>query len=335
MATLKDVAALAGVSVATISRALNQDPTLSLPKETMDKIMKAVEEVGYEKKARKPKQKIQIGILQWYSLEQEMEDPYYLSMRVGIEQYCLQDCVEIMRIFKSDGNWQDLIKNLDGLICIGKFSQDEMEKCAELCDKTIFLDMETDRIEFNTISLSFKNAVLDVLEYLKEKGHTKIAFLGGQEVLSDNTVYDDHRVRYFLDYARPMGFEYNPWFLIGRYTRESGYEMMKTILENPNRPTAVFCCSDPLAIGASKAIREAGLKIPKDISVIGFDDIDAAAYSLPALTTLHAEPAKMGSFAASMVHQMITRNDVLTPFRIVFPCQLVERESVGSVKKQP
>ncbi|MCF0261242.1 MAG: substrate-binding domain-containing protein, partial [Erysipelotrichaceae bacterium] len=196
---------------------------------------------------------------------------------------------------------------------------------------TIFLDMETERIEFNTISLSFKDAILDVLSYLKENGHHKIAFLGGQEVLADNSVYEDCRVRYFLECAKPMGFEYNPWFLIDRYSRESGYEMMKTILENPVRPTAVFCCSDPLAIGALKAIREAGLKIPRDISIIGFDDIEDAAYSLPALTTVHAEPARMGSFAAGMIHQMITRNDVLTPFKIVFPCYLVKRDSVRSI----
>ena len=331
MATLKDVAALAGVSVATVSRALNQDPTLSLPQETLDKILHAVQEAGYQKRSRKPKQRIQIGILQWYSLEQEMDDPYYLSMRVGIEQYCLQDSLEIVRIFKSDGNWQELIKNLDGLICIGKFARPEMEQCTELCSKTIFLDMETDRIEFNTISLSFKDAVRDVLEYLRTNGHQKIAFLGGQEVLADSSVYEDCRIRYFLDFARPMGFEYNPWFLIGRYSRESGYEMMKTILENPVRPTAVFCCSDPLAIGALKAIREAGLKIPQDISIVGFDDIEDAAYSLPALTTVHTEPARMGSFAASLVHQMITQSDVLTPFKMVFPCHLVIRESVRKI----
>lgn len=333
MATLKDVANIAGVSQAAVSRALNQDPTLSLPPETLQAIFDAAKQVGYQKKARKEKEKkkLQIGILQWYSPAQEIDDPYYLSLRVGIENYCAKDSIEIRRIFKSDSNYSDQVRGLDGLICIGKFALKEMNECVRLCPNTIFLDMQTDRIEFNTISLDFHNAVIDVLDCLQAKGHRKVGFLGGQEILSDQSVYNDLRIEYFTSEAKKRKIEYNPWFLVDRYSRESGYQMMKMILENPNRPTAVFCCSDPIAIGAMRAIQEEGLKIPADISLIGFDDIEDASYAMPPLSSVRAESAEMGEFAAGLLHHMMQRKMVPVPFRIVFPCKLITRESVADL----
>ncbi|WP_300900288.1 LacI family DNA-binding transcriptional regulator, partial [Faecalibaculum rodentium] len=102
MATLKEVAALAGVSQAAVSRFLNNDPRLSLPDSTRQRILDAVNELGYVKKARKNKDPRRIGILHWYSLEQELADPYYLSIRSGIEEYCAREQLQIIRMFKAD-----------------------------------------------------------------------------------------------------------------------------------------------------------------------------------------------------------------------------------------
>lgn len=331
MATLKDVAALAGVSQATVSRLLNRDPNLSLPAGTKKAIMDAVETLGYEKKSKKDRQKMRVGILQWYSLAQEVEDPYYLSIRTGVENYCRRDDMQIVRVFKSDPSYREHLQGIDGLICIGKFSQEELKSCSQLSDNVIFLDMDTDAIEYNTVSLDFKQAMKEVLDYLYTLNHRKIGFLGGQEILSDGSVYPDQRISCFTDYAKELGVEYEPWFMVDKYTRESGYEMMKSLLKNKQRPTAVFCCSDPIAIGAMRAVAEAGLSIPNDISIIGFDDIEDCRYCTPPLTSVRAETVHMGEYAGMLMHAML-QQPVSTPFRLQLPTALNKKMSVKKLE---
>lgn len=327
MATLKDVAALAGVSQATVSRLLNQDPALSLPEETKRNILNAAAALKYEKKSKKNNQKKRIGILQWHSLDSELQDPYYLVLRTGVEQYCLKNNMEIVRVFKSDPGYADQLKGIDGLICIGKFAPSEMKKVSSLASETLFLDMQTEQIEYNTLSLDFRSAIREVIDTLAEFGHQKIGFLGGQEILENNIVYDDKRIEYFCQYAKEKGMQYNPWFLVDQYTRSSGYEMMKQILDSREHPTAVFCCSDPIAMGAHRAILEAGLRVPEDISLIGFDDIEEAGFLNPPLTTVHVDILQMGEYGAMVMESLMNHHPSL-PCRMVLGCSLVIRESL-------
>ena len=125
MATIKDIAQKAHVSAATVSRILNQDESLSVTDQTRNRVLKIAEELNYIKK--KPvKNKFTIGIFQWYSLFQELEDPYYQSIRIGIEHYCTKKQIEVIRAFRSDSNYAEKLKKVDGLICIGKFNDAEI-----------------------------------------------------------------------------------------------------------------------------------------------------------------------------------------------------------------
>ena len=92
MATIKDIALQAGVSSATVSRILNQDETLNVPLETKQLVLETAKALNYQKKAKKSKNMISIGIIEWYSLQQEMNDPYYLTIRKGVEDYCIRKC---------------------------------------------------------------------------------------------------------------------------------------------------------------------------------------------------------------------------------------------------
>lgn len=330
MATLKDVAALAGVSQATVSRLLNQDPALSLPEETRQNILQAAAKLKYEKKSRRGSGKQKIGILQWHSLDSELQDPYYLILRTGVEQYCLKNNFEIIRVFKSDPSCLEQLKGVDGLICIGKFAPEEMKKVSEIAPQTLFCDMQTEIVEYNTLSLDFKSAVHEVIDTLFEYGHRNIGFLGGQEILENNTVYDDKRIEYFCKFAKEKGIRYNPWFLVDSYSRQSGYEMMQTLLSSEEHPTAVFCCSDPIAIGAHRAILEAGLRVPDDISLIGFDDIEDAGFMNPPLATVHVDMLAMGEYAGMVMETLIRQNPSL-PCRMVLGCSLKVRDSLKKI----
>lgn len=327
MTTLKDVAALAHVSVSTISRFLNQDPTLSIPEATRQSIIEAVKKTGYEKRQKKEKKALKIGLLHWYTLEQEMNDPYYLQVRLGIETYFAKDEVEIVRIFKNDTNKISRLENIDGLICLGKFSVKEMEKFTTSYEPVVFLDMQTSSIQFNTISLDLEQAMKDVLAYLAKQNFERVGFLGGYETLEDHEVYRDPRTETFLREAKKYGMVYDPYFLIDAYTKESGYKMMMHLLEQETLPQAVVACSDPIAIGAMRAIKEKGLQIPKDISIIGFDDIEDAKYCDPPLTSVHAPAKQLGQYGAMLLLDLIQKQIEL-PFQMLLPCHLVIRNSV-------
>lgn len=327
MTTLKDVAALAHVSVSTISRFLNQDPTLSIPETTRQNIIEAVKKTGYEKRQKKEKKTLRIGLLHWYTLEQEMNDPYYLQVRLGIETYFAKDEVEIVRIFKNDTNKISRLENIDGLICLGKFSIKEMENFTSSYGPVIFLDMQTTSIRFNTISLDLKQAMKDVLAYLAKQNFERIGFLGGYEILEDHEVYPDPRIETFLSEAKKHKMVYDPYFLIDAYTKESGYKMMMHLLNQETLPQVIVACSDPIAIGAMRAIKEKGLQIPKDISIIGFDDIEDAKYCDPPLTSVHAPAKQLGEYGAMLLLDLI-KKQIDLPFQMLLPCHLVIRDSV-------
>ena len=328
MATLKDVAALAHVSASTISRFLNQDPTLSIPEETKRCILEAVRKTGYEKRQKKEKRTLKIGLLHWYTLDQEMNDPYYLQVRSGVESYLASNKVEIVRIFKNDLHRWARLEGIDGLICLGKFSKREMETLTSTYIHVVFLDMETAPIQYNTISLDFKTAMKDVVAYLHGMGHERIGFLGGYEILEDQSVYPDPRIDSFLSEAKSRNITYNPYFLIDRYTMESGYAMMRQLLEQENTPSAIVACSDPIAIGAMRAIKEKGYRIPEDISIVSFDDIEDAKYCDPPLTTVHAPALELGKYGAMLLLNLIEKR-VDLPFQMLLPCTLVVRESAA------
>ncbi len=330
MATLKDVANQAQVSITTVSRFLNNDPGLILPDSTREAILHAVETLHYVKKPKKDKSAFTMGILQWYSLEQELNDPYYLSIRMGVESYCKKEHMQIIRVLQSDANSLDSLKEVDGLICIGKFSSQETDDFAGLCPHIIFLDMKSKRIRYPSVSLDFNQALKDAIDYLHALNHQTIGFLGGEEYVDENTKYPDERLEIFKHYCDAYDMHYQDHLYITQYTKEAGYTMMNSLLERPSHPTAVFCASDPLAIGAMRALKEKNIKVPEEMSIIGFDDIEDAFYSTPPLTTLHAPAKEMGYLGAKMIHKMLSDDD-LTPMQIVLPCTLMERESCKKI----
>jgi LacI family transcriptional regulator len=133
MATIKDIASAAGVSAAAVSRILNNDETLNVSPETRQKVLDTARELHYVKRGRPSvKSLFTLGIIQWFSSQQELEDNYYLLIRQGIEDYCLSHNIQIVRTYKSDINYMDVLKDVDCLICIGKFSQEEISYLYEM-----------------------------------------------------------------------------------------------------------------------------------------------------------------------------------------------------------
>ena len=188
MATLKDIAKKAGVSSATVSRILNQDETLSVTTKTRERVLEIAQELNYKKKTA-PSSKTVIGIFQWVTLFQELEDPYYQAIRSGIERYCMTENLEIRRAFQSDPDYINALHDVQGLICIGKFNAEQIQLFESITPNVIFVDMQTSKINLSIRYLSILGqAVIDAADYLSILD-AFVAYLGGKEYLNDDTVY--------------------------------------------------------------------------------------------------------------------------------------------------
>ncbi len=136
MATIRDIAERAGVSPATVSRILNHDTSLSTSVETKQRVIQVAKELNYIKKTRlsSSPSRYTIGILQWMSVEQELEDRYYLLIRQGIEDYCAKHKINVVRTFLTDHNFLQQFNNIDGIISIGKFSKSDINTLKSITD---------------------------------------------------------------------------------------------------------------------------------------------------------------------------------------------------------
>ncbi|WP_028043425.1 LacI family DNA-binding transcriptional regulator [Candidatus Stoquefichus massiliensis] len=327
MATLKDIAKLAGVSSASVSRILNNDPTLNVPIETRERVFSAAKELGYQKKKRKFDDNIMtIGIIQWFSPIQETEDPYYLSIRQGVEEFCFQNKIAIKRAFHTDVDYLFSLEGIDGLVCIGKYSQEDMNTFRQLCPNLIYLDMNIDPIHECCIVLDFKNAMKSVIDYLHTLKHHSVGYLGGKEY-TGSVLYPDVRKKYFMRFCEDKNIQYKDYIMEDSFSIESGFTMMNELIRQKKIPSAIFAASDPIAIGALRALNQNGIKVPQDIAVIGFDNINTANYTTPPLTTIFAPTFDMGYMGARMIYDAFKRNENISPIRIQMPCFLIERES--------
>lgn len=332
MATIKDIAVSAGVSSATVSRILNNDNTLNVSPDTRQKVLDTAHALNYKKKSRASSKSIYtLGIVQWFSPQQEMEDNYYLLIRQGIEDFCMQHCIHVVRTYKADVNYMDALKNVDALICVGKFCKNEIKHFQEITNSIIFLDMPINDINVSTITLDFEHAMQTAMDYLTSLGHQKIGFLGGKEYLADQQLFPDMRKTLFTKYCKKHNIIYEPYILEEAFTIESGCFMMNQLLESKEElPTAIIASSDPIAIGALRALNNSGFRVPDDISLMGFDDTSLSSFTTPPLTTIHAPAYDMGSFGANIVFNIL-RLQPATAMKIKLPCQLMERQSCRKI----
>ncbi len=334
MPTIREVAKAAGVSPGAVSRILNHDITLSVSDTTRQRVLSIAQEMNYVKKnsEKKIRGSFTFGILQWYSIRQELEDPYYLSIRLGAEKYCSEHNINVIRAFRTDADYLSSLRGVNGLICIGKFAEPEIKTFSSITQNFILVDMHTTRILHNCMTLDFLHATTDALDYLVSLGHQRIGYLGGREYISENTVYFEQRKSVFETYCKEKGLIYEPYIYESTYSIESGYLMMQQLLQLEKLPTAIFTASDAIALGAIRALNEAGLHIPSDMSVIGFDNINASAYTNPPLTTVNAPTELMGEYAANFIMTSLSLyRQYHIPMQMTLPCTLIKRGSCAQI----
>lgn len=334
MATIKDIASAAGVSISTVSRILNLDKTLNVSEDTRKKVLSIAEEMNYVTiKERKSKLKNHtIGIICSFTEVKELNDPYFLSIRMTIEKKCIEENIDFKSLYYTKILNDDTsnYKGLDGIIAIGIFQDDEIKKLRELSQNIVFIDSSPDEWEFDSIVVDLKYGVRKALEYLYSLGHKDIGYIGAKVIPHNNNNNGVELVNYreatYKDFMNEIdNLNYN-WIFKGDFTPEDGYNLMSKALKLNNIPSAFFIASDPMAIGAYKAIQENGYKIPEDISIVGFDDIATAQYLSPSLTTVKVFTDFMGETALNTLIERIKDERSLSK-KIVLPVKLIIRDS--------
>ncbi|QMV42301.1 LacI family DNA-binding transcriptional regulator [Cohnella cholangitidis] len=195
---------------------------------------------------------------------------------------------------------------------------------------TLFIDLDVRENRAGFISSDNEEAVQRVMQYLVGLQHRRISFISGNKESYANRF----RLEGYRAGLAEAGLPYRGDYVAeGDYTREAGYRGMKELLALSDPPTAVVCCSDMSAIGAMEAITEAGLSVPGDISVVGFDDIELASYVRPALTTVRQDRITIGRKSIEMLDELINDAELAPPETIV-PTELIVRDSCGPAKSK-
>ncbi|MBZ2135229.1 LacI family DNA-binding transcriptional regulator [Streptococcus gordonii] len=331
MVTIKDIAHAAGVSSATVSRVLNQDQAMSVSDETRTKIYTIAEQLGYKKSKRtnkRSKSSHRVAIIEWYTEQEELDDLYYYSIRLGAEKRAQELGYEVIRIFNNDSLTQ--LENIDGIIAIGKFSPDKIKELETYSDNLVFVDSDTLNYGHSCVTTDFENSVINVIDYFINNGLKKIGMIAGQETSSDkSTLLSDPRLNTFQSYLQQLKL-YDPNLIkIGSFTSEAGYKIMKKfIIElSDNLPQAFFAANDALASGALRALQEAKIPVPERVSLISFNDTSLAKYMYPKLSTVTVFTEEMGKQAIQILEQSFLKDSPSVAYMVKLATRLTIRES--------
>lgn len=320
MATLKDIATEAGVSLATVSRVLNDDPTLNVKEETKHRILEVAEKLEYKSTSSRKAQVHTVGhhhILAIYSYQQDLEinDPYYLAIRHGIETQCEKLGIELTNCYFN--NALPELKKVTGVLIVGQPSRGIRDAATALTDNVCFIDFHEPGSSYDAVDIDLVRIAKEVINFFIAQGARRIGFIGGQ----DEPGKADIREVAFVEYGRLKGVVSEEDIWRGGFSSSSGYELAKTMLAKADFPTALFVASDSIAIGVLRAIHERGLSIPEDISLISVNDIPTARFTFPPLSTVRIHSEMMGSQGVNLLVEK-ARDGRALPLNVFVPSVL-------------
>lgn len=338
--TIKDISRIAGVGVSTVSRVLNNHDDVK--DETRQKVLEIIQELNYipNNSARNLKRNTSnsVGVL-----VKGIHNPFFSRMIKSIEEKIDEEGYSmILHYNESNPNDFDAVvelvkeKRLKGLICLGgDFSNLSKEQLINL--KIPIVLTSTNAIEnsdnslFSSVIIENEKAAFNAVDYICKLGHKDIGIITTGE--ADRGVgklrYEGYKKALIKNNIEP-----NPMLVeIGNYTFESGFNCMNKLLDKNEKLTAVFVITDTMAVGASKAILSRGLKIPENISVVGFDGMDFSKYFHPSLTTVNQPVDKMGEQSIEIIFDLI-KNKKKNHQHVVLETELLKRESCRRILQE-
>ena len=331
--TQDDVAKMAGVSQSAVSQVLNRNDS-AIPEETRQRVLVAVNRLGYvpNKSAQSLRTQKTFTIA---SIIPDITNPFYPAFQRGIQSVTNQYYYDLI-IYDTDEKEENEKRSLRSLTRAGvdgaivSLFHHGVEHLKPIINQNIPVvfwrgrptaeeELVLDTIFVDNVSMS-KTSV----SFLIERGHTRIGMIAGLE----DTPPRQNRIRGFCEALAEHHLPLDEILIQGGdFTESGGYQGMKKLLELSPRPTAVFAANDLMALGAMMAIREAKLRIPQDIALVGLDDIPAAKLVQPTLTTTTQMQENIGRRAAEMLFERITGAVPDKPRLVEMPFEFIIRES--------
>jgi LacI family transcriptional regulator len=336
--TIYDIAQEANVSVATVSRVINN--TAPVRHSTRTKIMDLIRKYNFQPNALArsltKKETGTIGII-----VPDITNPFFPEVFSGIEQeardkgYTFLLC-DSSSNYERESQYMNILreKQVDGILFMG--GRINLIDCSpilieEVVDtaKRVPLVLVNGNLTGSLLHRVITDEIMGAemaTQHLIDLGHKDIAFIGGKASISTTT----QKVRAFKKVMRANGYEVrNEWVLHADYSIEAGKQLMNQILELLNSPTAMFCVNDFTAVGAVKSAIKAGVRIPQDMSIMGFDDIPLATAINPELSTITQKTELLGRTSVQILHKLITKQKV-KKLTVIEP-ELIIRESTGKL----
>ncbi|WP_130859334.1 substrate-binding domain-containing protein [Gracilibacillus phocaeensis] len=271
------------------------------------------------------------------SFEEELSDPYFLSIRQGVENHCKElglDCAEIYRLSNLNLEQPSINEELDGLIVIGGIDTTVVEQLSRKINHFVYIDYSPNEDEYDSVIIDLKKATNIALDHLLKLNHKKIGFLGGDQTEHTKKMKRrnvDERYLAYKEKMKKMGLYDSKHEFIGDFTMSDGYRLMNVAIQQGNLPEAFFIASDPLAIGALRALQEAQIQVPEKVAIVSFDDIEMAKYASSPLSTVRVPAEEMGNVGAKLMMERLMGRDI--PLKVTVPIELIERESCGAMKR--
>ena len=331
MATLKNIAEKLGVSITTVSRVLNNDTSLSVSEDVRKRIIKTANSMGYKTPRNrvrlKSSKRLTIAIINWFDINDEVHNSSYMLIRRGIEQLSSKSNINTVLVYKHGGEYNlDTIEGVNGIICIGKFSRDNIQSFEKVTSKIVFIDSSPNENKFDSVLFDLNNSVREVLTVLIKKGYKKIGYIGGVENVNATVKLGEKRELVFRNFLFQKNLLNIKYIHTGPMTSESGYELMKEALKLNDKAEVYVCSDDSIALGALRAINEKGLVVPKDIGIIGFNNDHTSAYTFPPLSSVDINAEFIGEQALKSMLERLDGRDI--PMKKIIPTKIIYRQTI-------
>ena len=324
--TMNEIAEKLGVSSATVSRALSGKAD-SASAETRKAVLEIAEKYGYRKRKTIGKSVAFIIDKDLFNLSAQFYTQIISSVEEGLvkEKHYFHLVIierDSFDLSKININFKDLV----GVILVGVYHDDFVLKLKDIGIPMVLVDYFIPTEDLPAVLIDNTDGIIKACKYLSDEGHKRVAYISG----IDEETSTQERLYGYIRALDLFGFDKDKNLVIknipGRIN--SAFKAMERILDNNNHPTAVVAYNDIIAIGAMEAIKQRGLSVPEDISVIGFDDIRLASEVRPPLTTLHVPKRTLGTLAVRKLFDLIKSKDNPVT-KVLLPARLVIRKSTA------
>jgi LacI family transcriptional regulator len=324
---LEQIAKLSGVSRSTVSRVINHDPRVGPA--TREKVLQVMQSL--EVKPQPIGRKNAIGLVVPLSVSTLFTDPYFPILIQGVSAAChTQQYTALLWLAEPEVERSQIRKfiyggSIEGVIVAAMVLDDALvQTLADSDVPFVLVGRHPAHLQASYVDTDNLSGARDAVQHLLRSGRNRIATITGLQ----SRIAGADRLAGYTAALRARGIIPDPALIVdGDFSETGGYRAMQQLL--PRQPDAVFAASDTMALGALRAIRDAGLRVPEDIAVAGFDDLPLAEHTTPPLTTIRQPIYRLGTMAAETLIEQIEHPHG-APHRVVLPTELVIRASCGS-----